>query len=1000
MNRRNCFRFGPFRLDVDNGILFREGQAIPLPPKAFELLDFLCRGEGRLISKLELLDGVWRNRVVTEGVLKTTVQELRRALGDDSKAPRYIETVHRRGYRFIAQVAADEGGGENVNPPRESSIFLVGDDDSMVGRARFKEALGASLKDAIQGKTSIVFIRGEPGAGKTTLIRSFMKQVGAPVSCVLGQCVDQYGSVEPYLPLLEAIGQLAREAGRDCVLQLRQYAPSWLSQLPWLIDEAERDKLQREIEGTNKQRMLRELGEFLRNWTRSRPVLLVIEDLHWSDHATLDAITFLSRRGAGCRVMVLGSYRPVDVLLNKHPFKGVLDGLLLHGLCDDLALDALSRGDVECYLARRFLTDDLPATMIDAVYKRTEGLPLFLVQLADEMAAGRERHETFEQSLARLPEGLRHLIDLQFDRLDTNGQRCLEVAAVCGEEFSVSILAGVTGGALLETESWCDVQARSQNLLQKVEKSGDKEGNYRFIHAYYRERAYARLPAARKSALHGRVGEWMECSAGGHPDAIAAELAMHFELGTRPDKAIKYLRSAALSALGRHAAEEAGGLLQRCLVLFDTELPDTIDHRRLKLDALKMLASVLLATRGYAAPELAALHQRCLKLAESLDDKQAQFSALYGIWTSQSSLGNLTLSMDLARQLMAVADASDRAAQSMVANLAMGTTWMFMGENIAADACFEAGLAFGGESSDSSGNMSRVFGQDPAAALLALRAVVRNLRGHDDHALALMKAARERADEIEHPYTQAFVLMCTAWLHRDRGEPEKVRDYLPRFEKLSEMHGFPAMLNTTLSFQGWVAAILEGDAEGVVRIEQATQNLNKSGIRLTKSLYLYHLADAYRAVGRVAAGLAALDEALHEIGFSGERRYESESWRLRGELLLETSADETEMAAGCFNRAIGIARRQGAKRFEVRAAISLADMLNSRGRANEAVATLQAACEQCDLLDFSELKSARSRVVEFQSLQTVVTTTSERNESLRVDFKGGETIPPSVDSSI
>src|SRR5581483_583534 len=232
-------------------------------------------------SKDALLDAVWGHQHVSESVLKTIISELRDVLGDDPKAPRYIETASRRGYRFIgvSQAAPPAPAAPAEPPPR------------MTGRQDVLAVLRERWQQALAGKRQVVWITGDAGVGKTTLIRNLLAEVGA-ASCSLGQCVEQFGAAEPYMPVLEALTTLCQR-DPDLPKQLRTAAPTWLLQLPQFCSESERTALRSQLAGTNQDRMMRELRECLDTYTQARPLLLITEDLHWSDPGTLQLMNYL-----------------------------------------------------------------------------------------------------------------------------------------------------------------------------------------------------------------------------------------------------------------------------------------------------------------------------------------------------------------------------------------------------------------------------------------------------------------------------------------------------------------------------------------------------------------------------------------------------------------------------------------------------------------------------------------------------------------------------------
>src|SRR5215510_4082331 len=276
------WHFGPFWLDLVNVCLWHAEQPVTLRPKTFEVLVYLVTHAGRLVTTEALFDAVWPEKAVGDGVLKTSMTELRKALGETAKAPQWIATVHRRGYRFVAPVTVVA----SAPAPR------------LVGREAEVTTLHQWFANALQGERHLGFITGEAGIGKTTLVDTFVAQLAgqAPLWIGRGQCIEQYGAGEAYLPLLEALGQMGRTPdGPQLIALLRQQAPSWLLQLPALLAPGEYEELQRYAGGTTRERMLRELAEVMEALTAVRPCVLVLEDLHWSDAATIEWLAYMAR---------------------------------------------------------------------------------------------------------------------------------------------------------------------------------------------------------------------------------------------------------------------------------------------------------------------------------------------------------------------------------------------------------------------------------------------------------------------------------------------------------------------------------------------------------------------------------------------------------------------------------------------------------------------------------------------------------------------------------
>src|SRR5262249_15507939 len=284
-----------------------------------------------------------------------------------------------------------------------------------------------------------IFVTGEAGIGKTTLVDTWLARLGpeAALWSVRGQCIEHYGAGEAYLPVLEALGRLCRQPGQKRLLGLlRQYAPTWLVQLPWLLRPAARTALQREVLGSTRERMLREMAEALEILTAETPLVLVLEDLHWSDAATLDLLAVLARRREAARLLLIGTYRPVDVLVREHPLRGLAQELQLQGHCTTLPLVGLTEADVAAYLAARCPGPALPTELARVLYERTEGNPLFLVNVVASLVTqsvlvqgqgGWKCVGGVEAVVRGVPESLRQLIERHIARLSPEDQRMLEV---------------------------------------------------------------------------------------------------------------------------------------------------------------------------------------------------------------------------------------------------------------------------------------------------------------------------------------------------------------------------------------------------------------------------------------------------------------------------------------------------------------------------------------------------------------------------------------------
>src|SRR5215468_5509330 len=350
--------FGPFRLDTVSHRLWRGDERVSMTPKAFDLLHYLIEHRDRVVSQREILDALWPRIHVNPEVVKKHVLEIRKALGDRSRPPFFIETLPKRGYQFVAEVR-DRPVDAHLRPDLAAPGAMVGRDPAM-------RLLEGSLDRALTGERQLVFVTGEAGIGKTTLVDAFHRvAAGRPgVRIARGQCVEGFGGKEPYYPVLEALGEWVRGSASGAVAQaLTRHAPTWRIQFPSLIAPEERDALNREVLGTLPARMLREICEALEALTATEPFVLILEDLHWADRSTLDLLSALARRRGAAKVFVVGTYRSGEVSPSESPLEGLKQDLVIHRLCREIALERLRENDVVEYLALEFPGHTFPARL-------------------------------------------------------------------------------------------------------------------------------------------------------------------------------------------------------------------------------------------------------------------------------------------------------------------------------------------------------------------------------------------------------------------------------------------------------------------------------------------------------------------------------------------------------------------------------------------------------------------------------------------------------------
>lgn len=534
----------------------QEQREIRLRARTLAVLRYLVEHPGRVIARPEFAQHVWVGTHVTRSVLRVCIWEIRQALGDAGATPQYIETVGQQGYRFCATTRST-GASTRMDVP-------------FVGRQAELAALRLALDQAQRGMLQLVFVAGDPGIGKTTLIRQFLSQMPTttPLWVGWGQCSEHFGTGEAYLPLLEALGQLGRQPVSDLIAALRHTAPMWLVHLPLLVEPGDLAVLQRQVQGMSTERMLRQFVNALRVIARETVVVLVLEDLQWSDTSTVETLGYLARCSDRLRLLVLGTYWPAEVIARGHPLRQTVQELVAHRLCQELRLEILTRTQVQEYVAQRL--GSAVAELGAMLYQRTDGNALFVVHLLDHLlqqgwlveADGQWRLRTGGAAVENaIPESLRALLLKQVEGLDAPTQQVLDAASLGSGHFTTAAVAAALQHPIEEVEVICDALTRQGAFIAAQDfltwPDGTAMARYGFRHAMYRAVLYERLGMAHRARWHRLVAERLEAGYGIRAREIAGELALHFERGQEARRAVQYHHYAAEQALSRNAYTEA-----------------------------------------------------------------------------------------------------------------------------------------------------------------------------------------------------------------------------------------------------------------------------------------------------------------------------------------------------------------------------------------------------------------------------------------------------------
>jgi DNA-binding winged helix-turn-helix (wHTH) protein/tetratricopeptide (TPR) repeat protein len=958
------YAFGDYELDTRVYELRHAGNPRPVEPQVFDVLAYLVRNRDRVVSKEELLEKLWPDRFVSEATLTSRLKEARKAIGDTGKAQNTIRTHHGRGYRFVAAVEERGAAAPSIGPSVSGDFVVaptaVETTREFVGRGAELSQMRAAFGRAMNGQRQIVFVEGEAGAGKTALVEAFLGSVSGSVLIARGQCVEYRGSGEPYMPLLDALNRLSAEpAASHLPALLKRDAPTWLLQMPSLVSEEDLPAL-RTRTGTSGDRMLREFGMAMERFSAETPLVLLLEDLHWSDYATLDAIDLLARQHHPGRLLVVGTYRPADVRAARHPVYAMAQELRARGGCEIIALPTLQPGEVETMLQIHFGGAAFVPELSRVLHARTSGNPLFLRNLVDSWTARgmivfadgrwslRSDPETLETDV---PDTLQNLIEKQIADLSDDRQRMLEAASLIGRQFPVSLLADSLPRAHEDVEHDCETLAKEGRFIRGAgtEQWGDGRltALFAFIHDLYVDVFSERVPSARRSRTHQQIGQALESAWSGRERERAAELALHFEQAVDRLRGPRYLQLAAEQALQRSAYREAVTHLTSALRLIEG-LPPSPERDRMELGIRCRLAPSLVATRGWADSAAEENYRRSNEQARTLGESELLLQTLYGMASMYEYRGEYGIAEEMARERIAL-DCDRTALHAVESHELMACSMLHQGRYAEALEHGRCALTAAGAGSIDPGKvvlLVQVHGWNSAALFFT---------GKLDDAVEKGKEAihlaRVHGDELAR--TSAF--LQASFIRFYRREAEECRSLAISGGAIAREHRFPFHVACGRILEGWCHSTV-GDHESAEReIRSGLRTCRAIGARMDIPLFLAMLAQTLQGQGNTEAAIESIEEALEVVDRNRSFFYVPEIHRMKGELLLAANAARDEVEK-CFRDALRLAEEQESPILALRAAVSLA-RLRRDAEAVQRVRAIYSRFEQGE--GTSDLREAR-----------------------------------------
>jgi predicted ATPase len=562
----------------------------------------------------------------------------------------------------------------------------------------------------------------------------------------------------------------------------------------------------------------------------------------------------------------------------------------------------LAAADIATHLNTRFPRHRFPATFAPLLHQRTDGNPLFLVNMLDELQAQAAIVEQagqwdlavdVETIAVGTPVNTRELIEQHVDRLSPAEQHILEAASVVGVEFTVGAVAAALGTPLADVEAQCEHLARQGQFLRTAEvrelPGGTLTAQYAFVHAVYQGTIYDRISAARRIRWHQAIARWLEEVAGEYAVESAAELAVHYEQGRDYEHAVHYLAQAARKAMRRGAAYEAIRHLRKALHLLQTA-PMTLDHIERELTVQTLLAPALMTAKGYGTTEVEQIYNRVLTLAQQVEDFPRVFPVLVGVGAFHAVRGKYRTAYEIATQLLRVAEREQDPGLLVEAHALMGFVAFYRGEFTAARAHLEQSMAL----YDSRVHQAHAlhYGQDPWVVCCSYLAWTLWTLGYPDQAQERNREAIAYAQQLQHPMSLAFALGLAAIVQNACRDPQAGSERAEALITLANEHGLPFWVALGSIVRG--RALVQGGRahEGLAQLQQAMQERRtKDGLEGRPSFVI--VAEAYAATGEAAAGLQVLAEA-QAAQDDGEHYWEAEVYRLKGELLPGTWRQEAQ----------------------------------------------------------------------------------------------------------